>query len=742
MRTNFSAHSRRMRRIMSGEIFMGQRQKLWWVLLAAAAVGGIIWSCDRLSGDVAGNQAPTVAFVNVPLDSSQFSYAPTVYWTGYDPDGLITAYQYRDDASPEAVAAYRESDAALEAYISHIPATGWVSTDSTEETIYLLTDEGDTTEHVFMIRSVDDRGATSPVKVRIFFRTNQAPNTPEVKKVPLPLENDQEFATDFEVHDTLFIGDKPTVTWGGLQFLWQGTDPDSRELNIIPLQFSYLLRNLDTDQIIPFARILDSSRVEYVADWSDWSSETQVVYSALHPYMESGHYEFQVRVRDDGLTLSDTNAVLHFYAIRPSFEKQLLIVDENRPLSGNEPIQGGRNDQVIDSFYYANIPQAFQIAEFLRPFALPDLQVPFDYDTSSSGPVAWFRNKNLDLETTIPYSTIQHYQWIWLIDDDNTSVTPTDTSIKARERVMSEYMDVGGQVMMSGRRILNDSYNVSGDIPTNGNVYGQFFNDYFNLQTVSAKTRFSPATSGVPDFGGATTSNPYMPPLEVDTTVTIALTWLNRHYSCLPEIDYFGRNNTVSGYDYSQTLYNYNSCSANQSYDTTNVDCDVATSTPTQAFLKPAAGHTRLLNVTRAYNRTRGVYGEFMYIRRQYDSQGNPLDWQIVVSTPAANGAWTSADTLEVDYSYIPISVNHGQPVATQYIRMEGVVNVDFQTGRFSFTGETRFRTVFFTFPFSFLKTDPVDLPLVGSVNPVAAAIAYQILYFNSPRTIEFNQGD
>ncbi len=729
---------------------MRQPYKLWSVLLAAMAVGGIFWGCDRLSGDLATNQAPTVAFVNVPADSSQFSYAPVVYWTGYDPDGLVSTFQYRDDASEAAVDSYRVDgqpghEHALEQYIAGIPPSGWVTTDSTQQTIYLLTDAGDTTEHVFMIRSVDDRGATSPVKVRIFFRTNQAPNSPEVKKVPLPLEADSGFAVNYVVTDTLFIGDKPTATWGGIQFLWRGTDPDSRELNIIPLQFSYLLRNTDTGQIVPFARVVDSTHVEYVEDWSDWGSVTQVVYSGVYPHMETGGYEFTVRVRDDGLTESDTNAVAHFYAIRPSFDKQLLIVDENKPLTGIEPQQGGRSDQEILDFYYLNIPQAFAIAEQLRPFALPDLQEPLVYDTTAGGPVAWFRNKTL--ETRVPYAMIHQYKWIWAIDDDNTSATLQDPGIRARQRVMAEYMDVGGQVMLSGRRLLNDSYNISSsgqEIPTAGHIYAQFFNDYFNLKSVNAKSRFSMANDGVPDFGGATTSNPYYPPLEVDTSVTNHLTWGTRHFECLPEIDYFGRDNAVTGYDYSQTLYNYNSCSANQSYDTTSVDCDVIEdlSTATQAFLRPAAGHTRLLDVTRVYNRTRNVYGEFMYIRRQYDNSGAPLDWQIVVSTPAATGEWTTADTLEVDYSYIPISISHDKPVATQYIRMEGTVVVDFQTGEFSFIGETLFRSVIYTFPLSFLKTEPVQLPFVGLANPVAAALAYQILYFNSPRTIVFNQGD
>ena len=35
-----------------------------------------------------------------------FNYAPVVRWTGYDPDGMIQAYQYHDDSTQAAVDAY------------------------------------------------------------------------------------------------------------------------------------------------------------------------------------------------------------------------------------------------------------------------------------------------------------------------------------------------------------------------------------------------------------------------------------------------------------------------------------------------------------------------------------------------------------------------------------------------------------------------------------------------------------
>ena len=151
----------------------------------------MFWGCNRLDGKEDTNQSPVVAFVNVPLDSSEFNYAPVVRWTGYDPDGLIQAYQYHDDSTTAAVAAYAAGDAALAAYIAGLSPAVWTTTFATSDTIYLRRSEADSiTQHVFMVRAVDDKEAVSSVKVRTYFRTNQPPYAPQVKWAADPNRED------------------------------------------------------------------------------------------------------------------------------------------------------------------------------------------------------------------------------------------------------------------------------------------------------------------------------------------------------------------------------------------------------------------------------------------------------------------------------------------------------------------------------------------------------------------------
>ena len=184
-----------------------QRFRLLIFFIVSTIILTGLTSCDLMKGDENANQAPEIWFINVPIDSSEFSYAPEVHWQGYDSDGFVNGYEYHDDASVEAVEAYQAGDATLQAYIDNLDESIWVSTDEASQVIYLLTEEGDTTEHVFMVRCVDNLGMHSEVKVRTFYRTNQRPNPPVLRWSLHDLRCDDGtdgYDTLYTVCDTLF----------------------------------------------------------------------------------------------------------------------------------------------------------------------------------------------------------------------------------------------------------------------------------------------------------------------------------------------------------------------------------------------------------------------------------------------------------------------------------------------------------------------------------------------------------
>ena len=159
----------------------------------------------------------------------------------------------------------------------------------------------------------------------------------------------------------------------GIKFLWKGSSPDSRDLNIIPLTFSYKLVNDDTQQEFPHPVYDDSNRVTgYKTGWSPWTSASQVTFTAsmatrLDPaFRLDGTYKFYVRVRDDGLTESDTVAVAVFRAVAPTFHRQLLIVDRTQTQQLTPDRAGMVDDVAIKQFYLDKLPGAFQTAEAIR----------------------------------------------------------------------------------------------------------------------------------------------------------------------------------------------------------------------------------------------------------------------------------------------------------------------------------------------------------------------------------------
>ncbi|MCC6475770.1 hypothetical protein IT157_01835 [bacterium] len=674
--------------------------------------------------------------MNFPEDSAEFSYAQIVYWQGYDPDGRVAGFEYFDDTSQVGLNAYRAGNAQWEAYLASIPASSWSRTNEASRQIFLLTDVGVITEHLFMVRSLDNLDVRSPIAVRTYFRSNLAPNAPRVRWSMGPTT----YETELTIADTLLMGDTLTVTYSGLRLLWQGSDPDSRTGNLIPLEFSYAVVRLPADTVaLPVYD--DSNRVVgYRAGWSDWGETSQI---ALYGF-ETGDYVFSLRVRDDGLTLSDTISHVNFHVIKPTFHRTLLIVDENKALGAADPQRGGIHPDTIMKRYWGEdgnggfVRDAFDIAEILASFVESDtFQIPpFVYDTSDDGPVMWYSNRT---SNPIPVGLIQQFRSVWIIDDDNVGTVRSQADVTSWEAPISSYLDVGGTLMWSGRRLFHETLALS-----SGAGAPPFVRDYFGIYTVRSKQQYSVATpseSGTPDFAGASSADPQWPDLEVDTSFTSRLRYFLQPVACPPEIEFFGRSSTPQSFDFATTVYNYVSCTAGQGLELTNIDCSVDErfTTPTVVCLIPQTENLALLNVTRIRNVTRGVDADFINVANLEDNPINPI-WRIYASIPFSAGVWTDEDVLEVDYYYIPLSDDHDEPIGVHFVKYEGTIEIE-QDGSFFRTRVTagpRYRTALFTFPLSYLKNDTFVHPLLGPVPRLTMMLANELVFFQQNLNVNF----
>ncbi|MBU1983197.1 hypothetical protein KJ815_02190, partial [bacterium] len=493
---------------------MQQRTKAVIVLLLGIFLVISYWGCDLMDGDFTENQIPEVIFVNVPTAGDTFNYAPVVHWTGHDPDGQIVQYQYRyrgdtTQAAFDAYAAWIDGNAmALTRYCDDHPAIPWEApTESTEDTIYLKRNEADSlTRTVFMIRCFDNLGGVSLVKGKLFSRTNQAPFAPRIKWArDTELETERGFLINYSVSDTLLWGDTLTLTYPGIGFLWQGRDPDSRALNIIPLRFSYLLVNETTGDTMPYPMRDDENRiVGYRIGWSDTTSHTQVTFTSANVtnarrFFDSnwnfeldGSYRLKVEVFDDGFTKCDTPAVATFSAVRPLWNdsllgKQLLLVDWNKTPTSTDYSFGLTDDQIIRDFYESALPEGFALGEQLRqawyPTAIPK---PFEFTPDQ---VQWHEDKVICEPGGVPYDRIRYFKWIWIINDNPPRNPCSEPSvIYDRLHVLQEYMNSGGQVMISGRGLFYKTFGLAnpGNID-GGNPAGYYLRTYHNLTTIYPK---------------------------------------------------------------------------------------------------------------------------------------------------------------------------------------------------------------------------------------------------------------
>ncbi len=698
------------------------------ILLFAGLLISVFAGCDRFTDTPENeNQAPTVRFVNFPEDSTQFSYAPIVYWQGFDPDGFVNGFEFYDDISAEGLTAYRAGEAAFQAYLASIPNTVWTFTENASQQIFLLTEVGEVTEHVFLVRSVDNLNSRSSIAARTFFRTNQAPYAPKLRWA----ESDTvAYFVNEAIPDTQLVGDTISITYTGIRILWQGSDPDSRASNIIPLQFSYALVNSLGDSIALPVRDDSNHVVGMREGWSNWGGETQIALYGL----ESGNYTFFVRVRDDGFTEADTMGTATFTVVKPVLSRMLLIVDENKPPSAIDLQRGGINSDTLKAFYDRVLPDAIDIANTLAPLAQPAGSPPirhFDMDS-----VVWLDNRNGNI---LSYDYISQFAAVWVINDDNIQSERTggaDGSAAAYNKVMSDYMDVGGNVMLSGRRVFNKSNALGPGNPATNS----YLRDYFNIFVVRPKSVYNPAQpaqAGIADFAGAVAGDPQWPDLDIDTSMINRLIYTNQHVTYPPEIEYFGRSTAPASFDFATTLYNYRSSTSDPELYPNfieNYDCavDTALSTATTVALIPQDETLPLLQASTIRNVTRGVNADFIEVRNVGTNILAPK-WRIFASIPIEAGEWQTADVLEVTYRFIPLSADHDEPIALNFIKYDGTIDIEIigDQIRTTIRATPKFRSCYFSFPFAYMKNDLYAHPFLGEVPSVSLLIANQLIFFN-----------
>ncbi len=576
-------------------------------LLLFAVVG-----CDTIFGDISGevtpNVAPTVEFSNVPADQDTFSYAPVIYWKGSDPDGFVEYYLYADIIDSTALAD-------PEYFIDFIPEWKWEQNSATSDTVYLLTESGEITEHVFYLKCVDDLGLESNIEYRTFFRTNHPPEVPQVK---LTSANDESFANTVVLADTFYVLENVTDTWPGISFNWKSSDPDDRDLYTIPLEYRYYLEKVPHDTVWQWAS-------------QDWSNDQEIL---IHD-LESGHYTLSIWARDDGFEMSTRPASISFNVYKPTFEKSILLLDCTSFLNPNASEGMG------------NIVPGSQVGEKYQEM------------TATLGALYpdWEYVHYTDLDNLYKSYLGQYRLIIWFTENLSNSGVNSGNEVNF-ENSIRQYVHVGGRLWVQGNFLQRNLISNS-TLGLAGSTFGAIA-----TYVPNTPAEFVSARSGVSD----------LPDIAIDTSVTMNVyrEFFRGTYGVeplLPGIDILATGNDA------ETAYYFISYTDTASGDVWNDTAKVAVNvdtlyypaTPTDCLLK--LKKKRVRSVSRIFNSTRNQYGEVVSITNNVGR-----DNTTVVRVSYASGEpWDPNDIVVVDYEFLPYSEAHYRPCALRYERLEQV---------------------------------------------------------------------
>lgn len=359
-------------------------------LILFATMG--LYACDQIfnTKPPAENKAPDTTIANVPVNGDTLFALVTLHWDGEDNDGFAKNYEWR----------YSTVD--LDNGDSTI--TDWMETTKTSLTIS-FNSPGQLNKQVFEVRTIDNKGKPddSPAK-KVFFTKQTIP--PEVT-IATPSDN-----------STRFYLDAATDWYRGVHLTFDGEDADG--------------------SINEYGWAVDDGDFTWTADTS--------LYISPETFGGEGEHIIRLTAKDNTNLTSSNPDTAHINLIKPSFDKDILVIDETR--ESDFPFGAKASDAYVDSLY--------------QSWFHPDDQ--------------WdFIDKGMP-----PREILSHYKMIIWHADNRYSNSGNAHKIGDHKEELSEYMNVGGDFIMSGWKILK-SLNKEEEFPRTFSE-GEFTYDYLHIK--------------------------------------------------------------------------------------------------------------------------------------------------------------------------------------------------------------------------------------------------------------------
>jgi hypothetical protein len=474
------------------------------IFLAAGMIcAAFIWSCsEEYKGSMPDNNSPVLHIYDTTDSTS--SKRTKIKWYGNDIDGMKMKYYYivTTDTTlnetevfeklPLDVNELKKWNVTGETYaFVSLPYYNFNS-----DTMFVdlrdygnvVTVTGDTV-HVtfravfskFFVLGIDEEGTRTPVRSKIFKRTNIKPKHPMVYSKKLGINGFEKYWMTVGPDSAQLVLPEETAYWKAFDFKWMGDDPDGSDVG---LEFRWELHELrqphkpDTLVTGTFQTEwngTDSVKIPY------WSSAclSKTLSKEIYYHNPNGRYSFRVWVRDDAFEESEHNATVNFEVFASKLTRGILYIDDTDPSLYPPPgytMWMGNPDNSLTKPYYEELIESCGYRK--------------EGDMSVDSTM-WYRSavfeRTMEENGKTYYSPdireLTKYRLVIISSDDRSNFYGVnfmgEAGYAGYRIALKNYLDVGGKVFLAGPSVLLGQYFEMTPSQLPVNKYQAPFRQYF-----------------------------------------------------------------------------------------------------------------------------------------------------------------------------------------------------------------------------------------------------------------------
>jgi hypothetical protein len=360
----------------------------------------------------------------------------------------------------------------------------------------------------FFVFGVDEAGKETETQWKYFKRTNRIPKHPMVYSTKLVLNGFDKYWMTVGPDSAQMVLPAQTSFWKNFDFKWMGEDPDGTD---VELEFMWELwereRVSEVDNYISLA-----------ASSGGWSVNNLSVSfdDEIFNHNKQGQYAFKVFVRDDAFEESENHATINFEVFAPEFDKGILLIDDTDPAlypPASSLYMGNPESAPVTALYeelleYAGfVPDSLALDNPLNGYKIKRFSkgtelVGYDYEWGDDdGDPA---TPEVIVDSVAVYRgvydpgvrEVTRYRLVIIASDDRGNLNGVDFAgqppYTGYNQILSQYLDVGGNVFIAGPSVLMGKlYTSPNQVPIN--KYADPFRIVFDgeaaaLQGISAST--------------------------------------------------------------------------------------------------------------------------------------------------------------------------------------------------------------------------------------------------------------